>query len=152
MFLDVLNYVVIVEHDDCPHVFVCPDDDKFFIFGKEVEGCVLQAGDIGSGVFTEFGLLCNDMMTEFGKGCFYVCIGFGGFPRWVTDVYLWYKVSIVVVSHQVFVTMLFSNQLINRLMSFIGWIALMQNFIPIVSREYVPIGSPSFEFVKLNFS
>ena len=51
----------------------------------------------------EFGLLCNEAVSEVGKGCFSLCIGRGEIPRGVSDVQLWNEfVAVLLISHKVF--------------------------------------------------
>ena len=47
---------------------------------------------------------------------------------------------------------LISNQLSDRLILFVGWVALRQNLRPKVNREKVPKGRPAFEFDRLNIA
>ena len=44
------------------------------------------------------------------------------------------------------------NRLSDRLILFVGWVALRQNLRPKVSREKVPKGRPTFEFDRLNIA
>lgn len=68
----------------------------------------------GSVLRAEFGLLCSDMMTEFGVSCFYVSIGVGGFLRWVMDIQLLYEIFVVFISCQVFCS--------SVVLELIGWL------------------------------
>ena len=51
-----------------------------------------------------------------------------------------------------FVLTLISNQLSDKLILFVGWVAFRQNLRPRVGRERVPKGSPAFEFDRLNIA
>ena len=59
VLFDTLFDVVFAEHEYWSRVLVCLDDDDFFVLGEETEGCALQAEDVCSWVFVEFGLLSN---------------------------------------------------------------------------------------------
>ena len=64
------------------------------------------------------------MATKVGEGCFDRGIGFWGIPRGVSNVQLRDKfVVFLLIFHELFVLTLFSNQLSDRLILFVGWVA-----------------------------